>query len=56
MLFASLPIHTRQTCGVVAAVVGVIAIKASYVYSLFTDPEAIINDFQADPVDEKKEK
>ena len=54
MLFAHLPLHSRQTWGVVAAVAGVLVVKFHYIYRIFKDPGDLEDDFIYDEDDNGK--
>lgn len=56
LVFSHLELHSRQTCGVIGAVIGVLTIKVHYIYRIFTDPDGVENDFIYDNEEEKDEK
>lgn len=66
VVFSSYPIHTRQTYGVVSAVIGVLCIKGHFVYSIYCSSDDVQRDFLPDDhidsacvdniVDSKKDK
>lgn len=56
LLFSHLELHSRQTWGVIGAVIGVLTIKVHYIYRIFTDPEGVENDLIYDNEEIKDEK
>lgn len=56
LIFGSFAQHTRQTMGVIGAVIGVLGVKIHYLYRVFTDPKSFDKDDNPDAEDDKSKK